>query len=404
LVALAAACGGEDSYDGLLKPPSANDGMQLYMKVHLEPGQEMTVCKNFAIPSGSFDIGRFEHAMTGASHHLLVYPLLLASTEVTDSDVWLDCDENDDAQRDRIGMMYGTQSPTGEVKFPKGYAFGAMGGLAVQVEFHLLNATDEPFDAEAAINLWRTREEIIGDAGTLFAFNDWIYVPPMSSASARQRCPLADSVKLMNLVPHMHSRGVAMTVDVDRGGNGTLERVLDVHSWHDETVEFDPPLELAKGDVLDIQCHYDNQTTEHVFDGSSAKHSEMCVTGGLYYRDGARIAIRDEACVGRGTMWTGTKSCTEVQQCMQGLDYSNWNTVPTPGQLYQGCHIQACETGGQAFETYNTCRWNKCRTMCFVNATDDGATGIAFDAPECTSCVDAMCATERTTCSTATCN
>jgi hypothetical protein len=395
------ACG-DPPYEGLLEPPSEEDGLQLYMKVHVEPGQELTVCKNFAVPNGMFDIGRFEHAMTGTSHHLLTFPILLASTEVTD-EMHLDCDENEEAQGDRIGFMYGTQSSTGELALPKGYAFPAMGGIAVQLEFHILNTGDEPFEAEAAVNLWKTREEIIGEAGTIFAFHDRIYVPPMATASTRQRCPVKDSMKLMNLVPHMHSRGIAMTVDLDHGG--TMNRVLDVAGWDHDTVLFDPPLEIAAGDILDVQCHYNNPTAQHVTSGSSAKNDEMCVTGGLYYRDGPRLEIRDEVCWGEGIMYTGTQSCAQIEQCERAIDFSNWNVTPSPGLLYNACVVSGCQAGATAFAAYDTCRWQNCRPMCFADATDDGhVSAVLYDTPECMSCVQQSCAAQRDACPTATCN
>ena len=70
------ACGdGVQPFDGLLEPPPTGEGVQMSLQVPVLPGQEVTVCKNFAVPDGTFDIGRFEHAMSGPSHHLLVYAL-----------------------------------------------------------------------------------------------------------------------------------------------------------------------------------------------------------------------------------------------------------------------------------------------------------------------------------------
>src|SRR5688572_1822969 len=88
---------GDDPYTGLLRPPPSSEGMQLSLTTHVEPGQELTVCKNFAVPEGTYDIARFEHAMTDVSHHILVYPLDIPADQVTD-ELLFACDESAENQ------------------------------------------------------------------------------------------------------------------------------------------------------------------------------------------------------------------------------------------------------------------------------------------------------------------
>jgi len=100
---LSIAVVGCHSYDGLLEPPPTSEGRQFAIQVTVPPGEETTVCRNFAMPDGTFDIGRFETAMTPISHHLLVYNLNLASSQVTD-EVIAHCDEDPDVQDTRVGL------------------------------------------------------------------------------------------------------------------------------------------------------------------------------------------------------------------------------------------------------------------------------------------------------------
>ena len=93
--------------------------MQLSFKVPVQPGEELTVCKNFAVPEGTFDIGKFEHAMTGPSHHLLVYALSTPAADVTDDLIYA-CDEKPENQMLRTGFVYGTQSATSNLALPEG--------------------------------------------------------------------------------------------------------------------------------------------------------------------------------------------------------------------------------------------------------------------------------------------
>src|SRR5438045_390223 len=155
---------GDDPYTGLLKPPPASDGMQLSVSAHVEPGSETVVCKNFAVPEGAFDIGKFEHAMTAVSHHILVYQLDIPASQITDATI-PGCDEMPDNQKHRVGFIYGAQGPSGELVLPEGIAFPTRGGLSLQLEYHVYNTTDAAVDAEADFNLWRAKGDITGEAG-----------------------------------------------------------------------------------------------------------------------------------------------------------------------------------------------------------------------------------------------
>ncbi|HSD88952.1 MAG TPA: hypothetical protein VLB44_15600, partial [Kofleriaceae bacterium] len=367
-----------------------------------DPGQEITVCKNFAVPDGAFDIGRFEHAMTDVSHHLLVYPLSIPAADVT-NDLILNCDENPANQMTRAGFMYGTQSPTGDLKLPAGIAYPTRGGLSIQLEYHVFNATDEAVDAEAALNLWRQKGDITGEAGMIFLYHNQIAIPPMTRSTARQRFSYSQDFKLLMLVPHMHSRGVAMQAFRD-SGTGTPQTLFDVQGWENPTVMFDPPVTFNAGDVLDYHCDYDNQTSDYVFDGFSARHDEMCVTGGIYYRPGGdRLPLGDEIVWGRGVVYTGTNSCAQVDACSRAIDFSSWTTTPNPDQQFQVCLNSGCQAGGTAYHTLENCRWNNCRADCYVTAADDMPDGITFDSTACQACMDTHCAALRDACPTATC-
>jgi hypothetical protein len=365
------------------------------MKVTVQPGEEATICKNFPMPQGAFDIGEFEHAMTPVSHHLLVYQLNLAADFVTDDLIYA-CDELERTQRDRIGILYGTQSETSDLRLPDGIAFAARGGLAVQLEYHVLNTSDQVVDAEVAFNLWRRRGEINGEAGMLFMFNNRIAIPPNSTGSARQRCTVPNDVELMMLVPHMHSRGVAMQALHDRG-DGAPVTLFDVQGWENDTVMYDPPVSVAPGDVIDFACQYNNPTNNYVFDGFSARNNEMCVTGGIYYRHGDRLPIQDEFCFGEGIVYSGTNSCLQINACEEAIDFSP-TAATTPEGQFDLCVLAGCQSGADAFTAFDACRWDNCGQLCV-----DPVGGVKFTDPACVTCIDTSCAVLRDACTANAC-
>lgn len=393
------ACG-DDPYEGLLKPPPAGEGMQLTLTTHVEPGQELTVCKNFAVPEGTFDIGRFEHVMTNVSHHILVYPLDIPAAQVTD-DLFFACDESAENQMHRTGFLYGAQGPTGELTLPDGIAFSTRGGLSLQLEFHIFNAGDEAVDATAAFNVWRAKGDIVGEAGMLFMFHNLIAIPPMSRATFRQKRTYPTDFNLMMLVPHMHSRGVAMQASrVTASGS---EPLFNVTGWENDTVYFDPPIAFKPGDTLDYTCEFNNTSSDYIFDGFSAKHDEMCVTGGIYYRHGDRMALGDEITFGSGIQFTGSSSCSEIKTCDEAIDYSNQNQTPSPDHQYELCLVAGCQAGVEAYRNLDNCRYISCKDECLTLNSDGMVIDFKYDDPACTTCVDANCATQRDACPTATC-
>ena len=204
----------------------------------------------------------------------------------------------------------------------------------------------------------------------------------------------------MMLVPHMHSRGVAMTAYRDH--NGTRDKLFDVTGWENDTVIFDPPVQFQAGDVIDYQCDYNNTTSTPIFDGFSARRNEMCVTGGIYFRRGGdRLPLKDEVCFGRGVMFTGANSCSQVQACDAAIDFTN--TTLGSGDQLELCWAQGCNSATVAYQTLFSCRMEHCIADCWLNSTGNGIDGTAYASAACTSCSDANCPTERDACVSATC-
>ena len=391
---------GDDPYTGLLKPPPSSEGMQLSLTTHVLPGQELTVCKNFAVPEGTYDIGRFEHAMTNVSHHILVYPLDIPAAQVTD-DVFFACDESRENQMHRTGFLYGAQGPAGELTLPDGIVFSTRGGLSLQLEYHIFNASDEEVDATAAFNVWRAKGEVVGEAGMLFLFHNLIAIPPMSRFTARMKRSYPSDFNLMMLVPHMHSRGVAMQASrVTATGS---EQLFNVTGWENDTVYFDPPIQFQPGDTLDYSCEFNNTTSNYIFDGFSAKHDEMCVTGGIYYRHGDRMAIGDEIGFGTGIQFTGSNSCSQIKACDEAIDWANWNQSPNPAQQFELCFVAGCQVGADTYGALDQCRFNHCKDECLTLNSDGLVIDFKFADAACTSCMDAMCTAERDACPAAAC-
>jgi hypothetical protein len=373
--------------------------MQLDLKVKVQPGEEKTVCKNFAIPSGTFNVGRFEAAMTAEAHHLLVYQMSFGASEVTD-EVIDNCDEDAAAQAMRSGFVFGSQNPEYSLQLPQGYAYTPTGGFSMQLEFHIFNSGDVPLDAEAALNMYKAAEPVTGDAGVILFYHPLIVVPPMETAMARQRCPIAQDIELMNLIPHMHRHGTGMQISLTVPGTAP-KQIVDAQSWHAQALNFDPPITIPAHSDIDYQCEYENNDSDYVIDGTSAAHNEMCVTGGVYLaKSGTRMTLNDELCFGKNIIYSGTQSCDAVRACEAAIDWTGTN--PDGKAQYRMCRVAACQQSGDAFALLDSCRRSSCKASCYT-LTGDEITGSKYDDAACTTCMASYCSAESASCSGATC-
>jgi hypothetical protein len=83
-------------------------------------------------------------------------------------------------------------------------------------------------------------------------------------------------VTLHAVSPHMHARGVALSVTREHGG--VLETLVEVAPFdpnRQRTITLDAPVTLAPGDRIHLRCVYDNLTDEAVRYGVHLE-DEMC--------------------------------------------------------------------------------------------------------------------------------
>ena len=111
---------------------------------------------------------------------------------------------------------------------------------------------------------------------------------------------------------------------------------------------------------------------------------------GLEIRDGERMLLQDEFCFeDEGVVFTGDQSCMQTDACQGAIDWAG-ATAEAKAASYELCRFKACDPSGHAFDAYDTCIWQSCRSQCWVTAPDpdDWPMGAKLDDPACTSCRD----------------
>lgn len=387
IVAAAAACGGDSSPGNpdaagapdaapatLLEPPPTGEGIQLEMAATIAPGEEITYCQYYVLPAGAgIDVDHFEHRYSDGSHHMLLFPTTLTAAEVAmDLDRFV-CSSRGDLKN--LGVAYGAQEPEGEMRYPAGVAMHFENEAVVLLQAHYINTGDTPIDAQVLVNLWFATVPVTDYAGTIFYYDWAILVPPAPGTSTvRMQCIVPDDITMLFASSHMHRRGVGYRSWLT---GGALPAPLELHmtsQWEPDPTNFEPPLQITAGQVIEYECDFQNDLAQTVIEGSSAETNEMCMFVAGYYpkmSDAAELCFVD----GSGPIRSGTKTCAETLTCMQGS---------ADAVAQEQCIIDTCEASSVPFNNFVFCL---IRNNCVGDPT----------------CIANNCPTEYNACNTATC-
>ena len=362
---------------GILEPPPAGQGIQLSLVHSLAPGEEIHFCK-YVVLDKAIDVGRFHHAYTEGSHHILAY-----TTQLTADTLPATGDFNCEGGTNETftGIMYAGAVPTGTMALPEGVGFHLDAGAVLLIEGHYLNPTDAPLDAEVALNLYNATSAITQQAGTLFFYDNNILVPANGTFTARMSCEISQDINVISLLSHMHSRGVRYLAKANVGAQST--QLLATDQWlNPEPVVLATPMQIAAGTRIDYTCDYADTTGTAAVEGPSKTENEMCMLIGMYW---PRMDLGHEFCAapGSGSLFDGTTTCGQSLACQQSA---------TSAVAAEACAVNTCRASSQTFDAVQSCVFANCIT-----------TG-ACTGPDCGACAVQSCGAELQSCQAATCN
>lgn len=263
----------------VLDLPAPGFGVQLAIAPFpVPPNSEKTQCRYLTLPGDAdVDVQRFVSRMRQGSHHFLLYRSLVPVSAYQG-----EC--RMDLAR---AVVYGAQTEASEQALPPGVAMRLSRGSALILESHYINGTDTAINGEAVVNLHYVDSGAVRDrADVLFFLNRGLAIPPQSTYTTRQTCPLPAGVDVFLLSSHMHRRGRAFAMDlVDLTTGDSLRHLYDSYQWNDPlVVRFpdDAPLVVGGNQGLRFSCTYRNDDAVTVGWGLSSE-DEMCIAFGMYY-------------------------------------------------------------------------------------------------------------------------
>jgi hypothetical protein len=388
LIAIAAACndnhdGGDDTPDGgtagLVAPPDG-EGLQLRQAYSLASGDEVHNCQYYVLPEADAAIGRFEHAYTSGGHHVILYPTELdpADLEPADLEVF-DCDLM--PNRGDAGFAYAAAGTYGQEVYPDRVA-RRFPGRVILLESHMLNTSDDPLEVDYRMNLWFATGEVVDEVGTIFFYDNHVYLPAGGQATAKMACEVPAGIQVSALAPHMHVRGTRFRAFLAGGALAEPEPLLETLDWSvTEPTRFDPPLEVGAGQRFEFDCDYRNPDGSAVIEGPSKTDNEMCLLIGTYW---PRIDVPFELCMGpgSGSVLEGSATCAETFACL---------TTTADPVAAEACAVDTCASSSPAFNDFFSCVALECF---FADRCEDGS---------CQSCVTERCSPTIGACQAAGC-
>ena len=384
--------------DTLLEPPAPGHGVQFRMRTTLEPALETERCQFFQVPAGGLHVQRAVIRYSPGSHHVLLYgtpyteiPSMDIHGKPRDTSGVIACPEGAPADWQVSGVLAAAQSPkaVNVIDLPDGVAVHLPAGQVVLVNGHYLNSSSSALDVDVRINVESVPSEgVRHEAGVLFFYNPFIFVPGGSSASARMACPITHDITLFNAQSHMHRRGIGYEAVLRDPAGNVLEQLYTDDRWEDVRVaEFDPPRVIGQGHSIDYRCDYQNAEMRDIFQGLTTK-DEMCMFIGAYYPRDVNLERCGLPGYGQTYIGTGSATCTETLSCM---------AQTKSFQEQQKCIVRSCPGSAHEVTGFAGCATAAQGGACAAACTDPAA-------GTCATCLLRECDAELTACQAAQCD
>ncbi|HTA88205.1 MAG TPA: hypothetical protein VK745_01465, partial [Polyangiaceae bacterium] len=293
---------------------------------------------------------------------------------------------------------YPAQTPEGGFTMPEGVGLPYTAGEVLVFQVHYLNSTASALHPEIYVHLDTQTTPVQENAGVLFFYDPFIYVPQGGMGIASTRCPIPSNITLFTQSSHYHARGwnyqAVLDTPASDAGSPTVQGATPFYTsnnWESPT-QGSATIPIAAGSDIRFYCYYNNeQGTQNYIQGQSALTNEMCMFVGLYY---PAMSVLDEQCQNGDMFGTGTTSCQDTLSCLNACppdDGDDAGQLATYDECTQKCFVTGCPESADAIINVSNCMQTSCATEC------------ASMGASCDSCVQSQCASEYQACTNATC-
>jgi hypothetical protein len=169
---------------------------------------------------------------------------------------------------------------------PEGFAAQIKAGEQLNLNFHILNATDEDMTGTTGTRIKRIDPaDVTQYAKAMFMGKVSLSVPPGESTHTGVCEMPDDGIKIIAVQPHMHSHATHQKVIAKSSIMGD-KVILDEPFDFDSDMFFrmvEPEVPMARTDAVEVQCSYNNDTGDILPWGQSSWTEEMCFAAVYVY-------------------------------------------------------------------------------------------------------------------------
>ncbi len=280
-------------------PPPVEPGYTRYVTdtVSLQAGADLQWCQYMEGPAAeALDIVGLTGAQSAGGHHLIVY----ATANQAPVGTQRFCTSNDMLNVRVLGGFGAEAQGNLGKELPPGVIFRIPQGYSLMFNYHYINATPQPIQGQAYVDIKTGPPQPTDQVGSLFALdNDQFNVAPTPGIqTSDSTCVVGQDMQFFSAGNHMHQYGYSAYFELIHA-DGTHEMLRNDPTWSSEqtfnpTVTIYPAdqlLQVHAGETLHTHCEWINTGTSDL-----TFPTEMCIGfAGFLPGDGELLTCTDGA-------------------------------------------------------------------------------------------------------------
>ena len=237
----------------------------------LSAGQEGYRCVRLTMTEDTY-IKEFQPIAPIGTHHTL----LSVNETPTGPDGISVCSAGDNGLVTLLGSGAGERYSAGPL--PDGVAYKIAKGSQLNLNLHIFNASENTLTGTSGTKVrTTTADKVEQSAETILAGPLSLYIEPGKS-TVTGKCTIKSDTTVFAIAPHMHQLGVHLKAVIERAAGG-MEPLFDgPFDFEDQRQTATGQLALRAGDIVQVACTYENDTSQVVGFGESSL-DEMCFIG-----------------------------------------------------------------------------------------------------------------------------
>ena len=250
------------------------DGWKRLMEAEWElaPSTEGYRCMTLTLPEDVYVVAFSPQSPTGTHHATFGI-----NTAAMGPDTVVPCGVSSTGSR----RLQGSGAGSAPSFLPDGVAMPLRKGEQISMNLHLFNVGSETLKGRSGMwNKTASADQVKVEAEAVLAGPLALSIP-IGRSTQSGGCTLRADATIYGVSPHMHQLGVHLKA-TSRGPSGDVTIYDGAYDFTHQLFHDIPDVQLKKGDVVRVECTYQNDTTRTVSWGDSSL-DEMCFVGlGLY--------------------------------------------------------------------------------------------------------------------------